>query len=338
MKIRHMLFVVQCFATSLALAQDTPPPPDVEGLHDFVLADLEVLEWSGGEPYILVLFFDIDHDGIPEALATDKFNDYSGTSGEYRIWSVYQYKDGKWQSGHCKVEGAHSGFSSLTREGQKPTLVSSWSSRSKEDNGETFSHNVFEVTIDGEGNFETTPIPELTYENFATWEELAKWQEPGYIHPPVPEAEKPKFKLEPLGVMKFLPTEKQLSDFKLKLRKEQEAETEENRKERERKAAAEERKRVLVARLVCESNEERFAEWARLDALGATEAEKEAATSRLVAEFEQRLSDALARLAAEGAAGEATASPPSCLWFYLAILPVICVIFCFAWRKLRAKN
>jgi hypothetical protein len=113
-------------------------------------------------------------------------------------------------------------------------------------------------------------------------------------------------------------------------------EAEEHREERERFAAAEAKRKELVSRLVHESNEERFAEWARLDAAGATEEEKKAATDRLVAEFEQRLADALARLAAEEAEGETVASPPNRnhLWLYAGILlGTVCIVFYFLRRK-----
>ena len=95
---------------------------------------------------------------------------------------------------------------------------------------------------------------------------------------------------------------------------------------------------ALETRLRYESSQERFAERARLDALGATEEEQKAAEARLIAKFKQRLSDALARLAAEEAAGEATASPPNRLWLYVGILFALSAIFYFVRRKLKTGN
>jgi len=54
--------------------------------------------------------------------------------------------------------------------------------------------------------------------------------------------------------------------------------------------------------------------------------------------FERAQKEAIEEFYGERKNDEAVAPPPSCLWFYLAILPVIFVIFCFAWRKLRAQN
>ena len=97
------------------------------------------------------------------------------------------------------------------------------------------------------------------------------------------------------------------------------------------------KRKELISRLARERNEHRSAELNRLDATGATEAEKEEAVSRLEAEFKQRLSDALARFDAEGAEGEVTEFPPNHnLWLYVCILlGALCAVFYFVRKKTR---
>jgi len=172
------ILILLCLLTGTALtAQTNALPPDVEGLRDFLLTDLAYQEYPE-DPFIWVVFFDIDHDGIPDALATYKGNDYTGTGGGGYLWHFYRFKDGKWQRGPLEetedsifdpntVYSASDGFFSLTREGKKPTLIASYPFRGKEFDIDfaryTESQDASEVTIDNEGYLKTIPLPELTW-------------------------------------------------------------------------------------------------------------------------------------------------------------------------------
>jgi len=303
MKIRMLfLFALLYFIADHAVTQDTQSPPDVEGLHDLVLKEYNIL-WEYPEyPYVRILFFDIDHDGVLEALVTCKCSNYSGSGGAYHLWEPYQFKNGQWQSFPIKMDGEYPSddqtygwvggedFSVLPKEGQKSTLVISSTGHGKENGGMRFYQDAFEVTIDNEGYLRSFPIPELTVNS------LGKYNEDEDAYEVYMGDLEMREKLVPLPSVTLLPSEKQLSNFKLRLKEEGKLE--------EYEVFLEERKR------------------GRLPAT--------------LAEFEAQQA-ALAKLTAT-AGTEKDAPPSSRPWLYLAILPVICVIFCFIWRKLRAKN
>jgi len=209
------LFYLATICTSLA--QKEQSPPDVEQLHDVLLKDFGVLQEYPDDPFVWVLFFDLDHDGIPEAFATYKGDDYTGSGGGGCQWSFYRFKDGKWQRGLQKSEdgsasdsatiGAHPwyGLFSLTREGQKPSLVVSSPFRGKEDNGMTFTEDVSEVTVDNNGYLKVVPIPELSVNYSAPWDD-EKW---GYVSPDLgAEYDALQKRLVSVSAEMFFPTDK----------------------------------------------------------------------------------------------------------------------------------
>jgi len=220
MKLKPLIFALLCFGGNcINWAQDTQPP-NVEELYDFLLTDLGVLREFPDDPFVLVLFFDIDHDGIPDALATYKGNDYTGTGGGGYLWHFYRFKDGKWQTGPLQeiedgvfdpniVYSARDGFFSLTREGQKPILVASYPFSGKIDDRLELSLYASEITIDGEGYLRDTPIPELTIDVVAPWDD----EKHTYVFPDFPpEYNSLRNQLVPVSVTTLRPREKPEDD------------------------------------------------------------------------------------------------------------------------------
>jgi len=175
--MKNLLLTTLCLlASCVNFAQDTQPPPDIEGLRNLLLKKNDVLQEPPDHRYIWALFFDIDYDGVPEALVTYNGNDYTGTGGGGHVWYFLRFKDGKWQRGPLqRVEGgvtdpnyvyaSRDGFSILTREGQKPTLVAGYSMRGHDGNDNwSFSDDASEITIDEKGYLRATQIRELTVE------------------------------------------------------------------------------------------------------------------------------------------------------------------------------
>ena len=218
MKLKLLTATLICFGVNcINWAQDTQPPPNVEELHDLLLADFNVLEEFPDNPFVWVLFFDIDHDGIPDALATYRGHDYTGSGGGGATWYYYRFKDGKWQTGPLReiedgvidpnTTGAslHGGFFSLTREGQKPTLVACFDDHYKTEGGIDFGLYAHELTIDSNGYLRNTHIPELTAKGFAPYDEHGR----DYVLPDLgPEYDALQERLVPLSIKMFHPQEK----------------------------------------------------------------------------------------------------------------------------------
>ena len=96
MKLKQWFFVFACVGINyFNLAQDVQSPPDVKGLHDVLNSEIVYQEYQD-DPLIWIAYFDLDHDGIPEVLATHKSHDYSGSGGGGYVWFFYQFKDGQW--------------------------------------------------------------------------------------------------------------------------------------------------------------------------------------------------------------------------------------------------
>jgi hypothetical protein len=120
-----------------------------------------------------VLFFDINRDGILDALVSERWDrSYGGFHGN--DWCLYQFKNGEWQQNPLKeINGDNydrsnevfakvDDFYCLTRDGQKPKLVFVFSASRKETDGIMFYNEACEVTIDSDGYLKTIPIPELS--------------------------------------------------------------------------------------------------------------------------------------------------------------------------------
>ena len=78
------------------------------------------LEFSE-DPFLGVLMFDIDHDGVPEALVTFKLWDGSGSGYNGWSWGGFQFQNGQWhyKSDDDSIGASWNGFYVLTEEGQK---------------------------------------------------------------------------------------------------------------------------------------------------------------------------------------------------------------------------
>ena len=139
--------------------------PTLEDLCEVAWIDFGIPDEWPGDPYVGVLFFDIDNDGIPEALVTYRLWDLSGTGYNGWNWTGYVFKDGQWQTaGGDDVSSAWDGFHVLTEEGTKPKLIASTISLKKGDDKEDdeVSSDVFHVTLDREGRFKVIPLPDFT--------------------------------------------------------------------------------------------------------------------------------------------------------------------------------
>jgi len=218
--MKNLLIASLCLlASHTSFAQDTQPPPDVEALRNLLLKRIVYQEYPE-YPEIWVVFFDLNHDGIPEALATHKSHDYSGTGGGGYMWFSYQFKNGKWdeipeeRTANGRLADPYNnvdaplwnGFFSLTREGQKPTLVAQYHFDGKGDEGKTFRTIAKEVTIDADGYLKVIRNPELSHEIFMTWDDLEndRW--------PEREEKKLDYKLVPVPVIKIYPQQDEIKE------------------------------------------------------------------------------------------------------------------------------
>ena len=131
------------------------------------------------DPYLGVLLFDIDHDGIPEALVTYWVWNTGGSGYRGRTWVGYQFKDGRWkkdvdmQSEDVDMQEVEDhligascdGFYVLTEKGKKPKLIASSTSVGKDLEGSHLSRNAYHVTIDAKGYIRAIPFPAFTVED-----------------------------------------------------------------------------------------------------------------------------------------------------------------------------
>jgi len=275
MKYKTLLFTSRCLLASYtSFAQQTPqPPPNVEELYDYLRAKAEEVGVSKNPP-VDILFFDINHDGIPEALGSIR-EDQQGGGCHGNDWSIYQLEKGEWQwvptrdSDEYGIFARGDDFFSLTEEGQKPKLILLYSCSGREDEGMRYSQEACEITIDSEGYLKTIPIPALTVNCLGKYNE----EEEAY--------------------------EVYMGDLKM-------------------------REKLVPLPIVT--------------LLSQRDEGKEVAVSRLVAAFDQRRSEALARLAAEEVVGKATASPPNRLWLYVGILLALSTLVYLVRRKLKTGN
>jgi len=209
MKTKYLFLALICFGASyMNWAQDTQPPPDTKAPYNLLRADLSKRQASSEGPAIDVLFFDINHDGIPEALISARENIYGG-GARGNDWILHQFKDGEWQMTppyktddeypiaplNC-VFARGDDFFSLIRKGENPKLALIYSWESKEDEGIKYSQDACEITMDAEGFLKTIPIPELTSEYVVVWDDIDndRW----------PESPKFEYELVPLQTEAFL--------------------------------------------------------------------------------------------------------------------------------------
>ena len=174
MKQRLFVFSLICFvAICKNLAQGIQAPSKVEELYALIREDLDWRETRSDAP-IAVLFFDINHDGILEALGSLQ-EDIASGGCHGNGWYLYRFKNGKWQQSllpngndpsYDPVFARGDDFFSLTEKGQKPKLILVYSAYGRTLNDPTYdwdiSHIAWEITMDGGGYLKTIPIPELT--------------------------------------------------------------------------------------------------------------------------------------------------------------------------------
>ena len=126
--------------------------------------DLSIPREFSEDPYLSVLLFDIDHDGIPEALVTYRLWNTSGSGYNGWDWAGYKFKNGRWQeAGGDMIESSWDGFRVLTEAGQKPKLLASTISLKKGDDIEDDEvlSAVYHVTLDDAGHFKAIPLPDF---------------------------------------------------------------------------------------------------------------------------------------------------------------------------------
>jgi len=161
------------------------------------------------DPYVQVIFFDVDYDGIPEAFVTYKGGHYS----DGWLWQMHQLKNGRWQLMDGSIFARESEFFALTEEGQKPKLIIIRSERKSiefDDNGtsnwrEYISRISYQPTIDKKGHFKKNPIPEFEIKDIY----LGIYQDPesgdGFTDFPEIKLKSPNDKLDPVQVETFYP-------------------------------------------------------------------------------------------------------------------------------------
>ena len=155
-------------------------PVDTERICDLLRAELRTYKRS--HP-IDVLFFDINNDGIPDALVSEREFQYRNWANN---WHLHRFKDGEWRlgffgkdegqfgDGNC-VAACENDFFSLTEEGQKPKLIlinsEGWKIFDNPAFDYEYTQDAYEIIIDGEGYLEKIPIPELTRHCFGKYNE-----------------------------------------------------------------------------------------------------------------------------------------------------------------------
>ena len=179
MKTKYLFFALICFgAICISLAEDTRPA-DKESICD--LLRVKLCEAQEDCP-IDVLFFDLNNDGIPDALVSLRMDTSpGGCHGD--IWELYRFENGEWQISPHKagddydpldyVHARGDDFFSLTEEGQKPKLFlvySSWGRNSLAEDTEV-TQKGYEITIDNEGYLKAISVPELSTNYFPRYDE-----------------------------------------------------------------------------------------------------------------------------------------------------------------------
>jgi len=197
MKLKFLLPVTLCLlASHTNFAQDVQPPPNVEELYALLKAESKEVTVPPNPP-VTILFFDINHDGIPEALAALCL-DHSAGGCHGNSWSIYRFENGEWQWVPTRdsedpfdinhgIYARGDDFYSLTEEGQKPKLILIYECGGSTNENPPFdyrhSQEAHEITIDDEGYLKNIPIPELTTNIFCKidWDKEAieiNWSPP----------------------------------------------------------------------------------------------------------------------------------------------------------------
>jgi hypothetical protein len=214
MKTRHLVLTLQYLLASIALSVEKTAdvtPPDVESICDLLRAELRTHKRN----YPMdVLFFDINNDGIPEALVSER--EFQRRNWENN-WHLHRFKDGEWRlglfvkdedlfgDGNC-VSAKDDDFFSLTEAGQKSKLIlinsDGWKIFDNPAFDYEYTQDAYEIIIDDEGYLEKKPIPELTRHCFGKYNEDKDAYE---LNLDLPEISK---KLVPLSTEAFYPQEK----------------------------------------------------------------------------------------------------------------------------------
>ena len=214
MRLKCLFFVLAYFgAIAVLLAQNGTPHPDTESLCDILRTGYREHQASSEGPPIDVLFFDINGDGIPEALMSFRVSlRVGGCHGN--DWLYHHFKDGKWQTGPLKEENElwydpnvifarGDDFFSLAMDGQKPKLVHIYTSYGWTSKGKGHTDHASEVSIDSDGYLTTIPIPELSGEYHDGDDGDFPDQEP-----PSPESLAMEKRLTHLSIETYLPQKK----------------------------------------------------------------------------------------------------------------------------------
>ena len=210
---KSLLVVTLCLLViHTRFAQHTQPPPNVEELYEYLRERAELAGAAPDTPMDF-LFFDLNHDGIPEALGSARV-DQQGGGLHGNDWELYLFENGEWDMRSYKpideetfdtsnvVYARGDDFFSLIREGEKPKLVLIYSHSMNMNGGWRFNDDAWEITIDNDGYLKAIPIPELTTEVFVPDDEFV-----GDTAPPR-KTQKLDYKLVPLPVVTISPSQK----------------------------------------------------------------------------------------------------------------------------------
>ncbi|MCL1920942.1 MAG: hypothetical protein FWG50_07670 [Kiritimatiellaeota bacterium] len=177
MNYKHLFFALLCVGLNNALvvllsADEAQPLQDERRVRDLLMEYMKGFSLFENQP-VDILFFDINHDGILDALVSFRMDkSYGGCHGN--DWMLFRFENGEWEQSPFKnmpdgsldpsgdVWARGDDFYSLTRDGQPPKLVLIYSGSSNVGYGIHQGHDAHEITIDDEGYLKTIPIPELT--------------------------------------------------------------------------------------------------------------------------------------------------------------------------------
>ena len=172
MKTRKLILISICLLTvCMTTRAESRVLSSAENPCELLRMGLRKQQESSVGPTIDVLFFDINHDGVPEALVA-YIEDTSAGGLHGNDWGYRRFKDGEWQQGPLEryrdgwfdpntVYARGDDFYSLREDGKKPKLILIYTSCSKDNGVTTIGDEASEIILDDKGFLKTIPVPEL---------------------------------------------------------------------------------------------------------------------------------------------------------------------------------
>jgi len=149
--MRKLVFVFCSVSSALLVSCSKVDTSQMkEDLFRQALCASQAVKEFPADPYIKVVLFDIDDDGVLEALVAYEGSFYNRMGFG---WFGYRYKNGKWQRMEGDIVDAFlPDFYTLTEEKQKPKLIVVCVNMEVT--------QVYHITSDEEGNPKKVPMPE----------------------------------------------------------------------------------------------------------------------------------------------------------------------------------